>query len=33
MIVDAEKKGMQITVGKDKSITKSGHFLRKVQAR
>lgn len=29
MIVDAEKKGMQITVGKDSRITKSGHLLRK----
>ncbi len=28
MEVDAEKKGMQITVGKDKRITKSGHILR-----
>lgn len=29
MIIDAEKKGMQITVGKDSRITKTGHFLRK----
>jgi lipopolysaccharide/colanic/teichoic acid biosynthesis glycosyltransferase len=29
MVVDAEKKGMQITVGRDSRITKSGHFLRK----
>lgn len=31
MIVDAEKKGMQITVGKDSRITKCGHFLRKTK--
>lgn len=31
MIIDAEKKGMQITVGKDSRITKVGHFLRKVK--
>lgn len=31
MIVDAEKKGMQITVGKDKRITKIGFFLRKTK--
>lgn len=31
MVVDAEKQGMQITVGKDKRITKSGHFLRKTK--
>lgn len=29
MAVDAEKKGMQITVGTDSRITRSGHFLRK----
>lgn len=29
MVQDAEKKGMQITVGKDSRITKSGNFLRK----
>ncbi|WP_246234801.1 sugar transferase [Bacillus aquiflavi] len=29
MIVDAEKYGKQITVGKDKRITRVGHFLRK----
>ncbi|MBM7714951.1 lipopolysaccharide/colanic/teichoic acid biosynthesis glycosyltransferase [Bacillus thermophilus] len=29
MIVDAEKKGKQITVGKDSRITKTGQFLRK----
>lgn len=29
MIVDAEKKGLQITVGKDNRITKVGLFLRK----
>lgn len=29
MIVDAEKNGMQITVGGDSRITKSGHILRK----
>jgi lipopolysaccharide/colanic/teichoic acid biosynthesis glycosyltransferase len=31
MIVDAEKIGMQITVGKDSRITKTGHFLRKTK--
>ncbi|WP_238458054.1 sugar transferase [Alkalihalobacterium alkalinitrilicum] len=31
MILDAENKGMQITVGKDKRITKSGHILRKTK--
>lgn len=31
MVVDAEKKGMQITVGKDRRITKCGHFLRKTK--
>lgn len=29
MVVDAEKQGMQITVGRDSRITKVGHFLRK----
>lgn len=29
MIVDAEKKGKQITVGKDSRITRTGQFLRK----
>ncbi|MDK2901607.1 MAG: hypothetical protein PWR14_511 [Thermosediminibacterales bacterium] len=29
MVIDAEKKGMQITVGRDSRITKSGYFLRK----
>lgn len=29
MVVDAEKKGMQITVGRDSRITRSGHYLRK----
>ncbi|MCF6465102.1 hypothetical protein C3E90_04260 [Clostridium sp. Cult2] len=29
MIIDAEKKGMQLTVDGDNRITKSGHFLRK----
>lgn len=29
MVVDAEKLGKQITVGKDSRITKVGHFLRK----
>ncbi|MBS4206756.1 sugar transferase [Bacillus sp. FJAT-50079] len=29
MVVDAEKLGKQITVGKDQRITKIGHFLRK----
>jgi lipopolysaccharide/colanic/teichoic acid biosynthesis glycosyltransferase len=29
MVVDAEKKGMQITVGRDSRITKSGYILRK----
>lgn len=31
MIVDADKKGMQITVGKDPRITGIGHFLRKTK--
>lgn len=31
MITDAEKKGMQITVGADNRITKVGHFLRKTK--
>ncbi|WP_421381821.1 sugar transferase [Bacillus salacetis] len=31
MVTNAEKKGMQITVGKDSRITKVGHFLRKVK--
>ncbi|MGV8150031.1 MAG: sugar transferase [Alkaliphilus sp.] len=31
MVVDAEKKGMQITVGRDSRITKYGHFLRKTK--
>lgn len=31
MIVDAEKVGTQITVGKDPRITKIGHFLRKTK--
>lgn len=31
MVVDAEKKGMQITVGRDSRITKSGHVLRKTK--
>ena len=31
MVVDAEKKGMQITVGRDSRITKSGHILRKTK--
>jgi lipopolysaccharide/colanic/teichoic acid biosynthesis glycosyltransferase len=31
MIVDAEKKGMQITVGKDSRITKIGQLLRKTK--
>lgn len=31
MVNDAEKKGMQITVGKDSRITRVGHFLRKVK--
>ncbi|WP_206098465.1 sugar transferase [Paenibacillus montanisoli] len=31
MVQDAEKKGMQITVGKDIRITKSGHVLRKTK--
>lgn len=31
MIVDADKKGMQITVGKDPRITVIGHFLRKTK--
>ncbi|WP_286259762.1 sugar transferase [Pseudoalteromonas apostichopi] len=29
MVVDAEKMGMKITVGRDPRITKFGHFLRK----
>lgn len=29
MVVDAEKQGKQITVGADRRITSSGHFLRK----
>lgn len=29
MVIDAEAKGLKITVGKDPRITKSGHFLRK----
>jgi len=29
MVVDAEKKGLQITVGRDSRITKVGYFLRK----
>ncbi|MEH7235741.1 sugar transferase [Bacillus sp. JJ1562] len=29
MVVDAEKQGKQITVGKDSRITRVGHFLRK----
>lgn len=29
MVVDAEKQGMQITVGRDSRITKVGYFLRK----
>lgn len=29
MVVDAELKGLKITVGNDPRITKSGHFLRK----
>lgn len=31
MVVDAEKKGMQITVGRDSRTTKSGHVLRKTK--
>jgi Sugar transferases involved in lipopolysaccharide synthesis len=31
MVADAEKKGMQITVGNDSRITKIGHFLRKTK--
>jgi lipopolysaccharide/colanic/teichoic acid biosynthesis glycosyltransferase len=31
MIVDAEKNGLQITVGKDARITMSGNFLRKAK--
>lgn len=31
MVVDAEQKGMQITVGKDPRITKIGSFLRKTK--
>jgi lipopolysaccharide/colanic/teichoic acid biosynthesis glycosyltransferase len=29
MVIDAESKGLKITVGNDPRITKSGHFLRK----
>src|SRR5690606_21542875 len=29
MVVDAEKLGNQITIGKDRRITRVGHFLRK----
>ncbi len=29
MVVDAEKKGLQVTVGRDPRITASGHFLRR----
>ena len=29
MVVDAEKRGTQITIGRDPRITNSGHFLRK----
>lgn len=31
MIIDADKKGMQITVGRDPRITGIGHFLRKTK--
>ena len=31
MIVDAESKGLKITVGKDPRITSSGHFLRRTK--
>lgn len=31
MVVDAERKGMQITVGKDPRITRIGHILRKAK--
>ena len=31
MIVDADKKGLQITVGKDNRITRMGRFLRKTK--
>lgn len=31
MIIDADKKGMQITVGRDPRITKIGHILRKTK--
>lgn len=31
MVVDAEKLGTQITIGKDPRITKIGHFLRKTK--
>ena len=31
MVVDAESKGLKITVGKDPRITNSGHFLRKTK--
>lgn len=29
MVLDAEKKGLQVTVGRDPRITRSGHFLRR----
>ncbi len=29
MVIDADKKGLKITIGKDSRITKSGHFIRK----
>lgn len=29
MVVDAENKGLQVTVGRDPRITRSGHFLRR----
>lgn len=29
MVIDAEKRGTQITIGRDPRITRSGHFLRK----
>ena len=31
MIIDAESKGLKITVGKDPRITNSGHFLRRTK--
>jgi len=31
MVSDAESKGLKITVGKDRRITRSGHFLRKMK--